>query len=104
MVGPRGAKGSVGRGLALGGVVAFGVACCASAPLLLGLVASIAAGGALGVGAGGLFVGAVVAMVVWRLRRRRSCPVGPVAHDEGRSPSGRPTRAVADHPSVEVTP
>ncbi len=94
----------VGRGLAAGGVVAFGVACCAGGPLVLGLVASIAAGGALGVGAGVLLAVGIVAMAVWRLRRRRACRVGsslpPAA---GPSPSDRPARARADHPSVEVT-
>ena len=100
---PNPSKGSLGRGLAAGGVVAFGVACCAGGPLLLGLVASIAAGGALGVGAGTLLAASVLAVVVWRLRRRRACRVDPLPPAAGPSPSARPAHAQPDHPPVEVT-
>ena len=97
-------KGSLGRGLAAGGVVAFGVACCAAGPLLLGLVGGITAGGGLGVGAGVLLAVGVVAMAVWRLGRRRACRVGSsLAPAAGPSPGDRPTRARADHPCVEGT-
>jgi membrane protein implicated in regulation of membrane protease activity len=64
-------------GLAAVGIAAFAVACCAGAPLLVGLVGGIAVASLLGVGAaivGAAALAGVVLLVV-RRRRRPACAV-----------------------------
>ena len=66
--------GAVARnGLAGVGVASFAVACCAALPLGAGFVGGVAVGAWLGIGAGVLPVGVVVALAIstrWRARRR----------------------------------
>lgn len=67
-----GAKG----GIALLGVGALMVACCAAAPLLVVLAGSLTIGALAGVAAGVLALVALAGAVVF-LRRRRACETPP---------------------------
>jgi uncharacterized protein (DUF58 family) len=60
-------------GLAGIGIAALVVICCASLPLIAGIVGSIALAAVLGAGAGILALAALVALVVVAVRRRRAC-------------------------------
>lgn len=85
---PRRMRGSVkaaGGALLAGGVL---VACCAAAPLVIGLLASVAVAGTLGIGLGVALALAVLAAIgVW-VHRRRRCPTAP-ADRASTSPRGR---------------
>jgi hypothetical protein len=68
------------------GVGGFAVVCCASLPLVVGLVGGLTLAGVLGVGGGVLAAAAVVALglVVVRARRRRACAAeDPIATATG---------------------
>ena len=60
-------------GWAAAGIGVLAVACCAGLPLLVGLAGGLALGTVLGVGAGVLAVGVLMALALVRLRRRRAC-------------------------------
>lgn len=63
-------------GIALIGVAALMVGCCAAAPLLLVLAGGLAIGALAGVAAGVLALVALAGAVVF-LRRRRACEIPP---------------------------
>jgi hypothetical protein len=61
-----------GTGVAALGVGVVAVVCCAAIPLLAGLLGATAVGSVLGVGAGGLALVVVLALIVARSRRPRA--------------------------------
>ncbi len=66
------------EGLAVLGIGALAIGCCAGLPLLVAFAGSVAVGTLLGVGAGILGAVALVAVVVLRNRaRRRACEPRP---------------------------
>lgn len=69
----RGAGNASKTGIAAFAVAALAVACCAGLPLLAALAGSVALGALFGIGAGVIAVVALTAVVIVRVRRRRSC-------------------------------
>ena len=73
-----GSRGSAARhGLAAVGLAVFAVTCCAALPLLAVLAGSVAIGAVLGIGAGAVALGGLVALIVVRVRARRRCRTSP---------------------------
>lgn len=81
---PTPADGAPKTGLAALGVGAFAVACCAGAPLLVGVLGGVALGSVLGIAAGVVAVIGLTALVVVRTRRRRACAAPTSAVKSGR--------------------
>jgi hypothetical protein len=76
---------SPGSGFAAVGLAAFAVACCAGAPLVVGVLSGVALGTLVGVGVGVAALVAMLAAGIVVIRRRRACE-----HDRRPTEARRP--------------
>ncbi len=70
---PPGSRTATRTGLAALSIGAIAVLCCAGLPLIAAVLGGIALGSALGLGGAVLAVVVVIALIVARARRQRSC-------------------------------